>query len=386
MSSSEESRLVNFISNISPEVNPYISTAGYLKNRLKPTAMPLWARLLQGFVGLAFFVLAYRACRIIYIRIKTKKFYFFKLNSLGLIKLDGLNHACVGYVLISTVASLDIVSREIALTGYFDQAWPDFILSIRSTFVSMVSWAFLWLCFCHCAILNFDPFEGKNSGQETLISPRWVMISNGCFLVMLFWLGVPVIWSSFQTSLRFYRIETTTSLIIDVLKKLAPTYSQSDYDYIQVLSVVAPLQSTSIELDHVIHYLHLTLLLYLIDAVLLCLAYPPVLITTIRSFHKYNKLSDSVKEKNQQIYWRGIIAFFTTLAHLPLNIWLLLPKGDDFLFSPTWWTICQLGLNIPIIVGCHITLHSLSKRLDSTIAIPSNCTALTSMTSKYTEA
>ncbi|KAG0146967.1 hypothetical protein CROQUDRAFT_495234 [Cronartium quercuum f. sp. fusiforme G11] len=70
----------------------------------------------------AFVILLLQAVHILYLRIKAHRFYVFRLNTLGLIKIEIINISTCGYLIYCVLTITDRIFREVVWAGFHDQS------------------------------------------------------------------------------------------------------------------------------------------------------------------------------------------------------------------------------------------------------------------------
>ncbi|KAH9822674.1 hypothetical protein DFH28DRAFT_1181617 [Melampsora americana] len=299
MTSSVESRLLNYLNNLPSDSNPYVKVAKYIRDQLQTCPTPVWARCIDGLIGILFFTLLIQSCKIISTRVKTKKFYLFKLNTLGLIKFDGINHGCVAY--------------------------------------SLCSIAFLWLCFCHYVAVKFDPLKSQRPGKETLISPIIIWSLNLSFLAMMFGPIIPMYWVSFGIDAQYVYITKHLAPILQQLSDSASTYSPTTYSQLKILKILLPAQDLIPHIFSVEYYFRAALMIYLVDASIISVLYPIALFLIFRSLSKYDKLSEKVKSQNRLTAERGFVTCISAIHYLVVIAWLVGEKSYLNMIKLTDW-------------------------------------------------
>ncbi|KAH9823927.1 hypothetical protein DFH28DRAFT_1077796 [Melampsora americana] len=140
MSDSLTLKIIDFITHLDSNVNPYEETALFINNQLK-IPLPGWAKYLDRFLILPLLMIFFQAVHLIIFRIKKKKFYFFRMNYLGLIQTNISIHCSFGLGIYSLLSITSIALREFVLAGYDVHGWSDVILGTKSLLLLSASWS-----------------------------------------------------------------------------------------------------------------------------------------------------------------------------------------------------------------------------------------------------
>ncbi|EGF99052.1 uncharacterized protein MELLADRAFT_73466 [Melampsora larici-populina 98AG31] len=364
MVSSAELRMIDYLTNLPSDANPYLKAAKYLHDQLQVFRTPVWARCINGIIGILFLILLIQSCKLIVNRVKTKTFYLFKLNTLGLIKFDGANHGCVAYSFCSMAMLIDIICTEMSLLGWISRRVVIFIFATRSVLVGVCAWAFLWLCICHYAAVKFDPLKSQRPGKEKLISPVIIWSMNLAFLAVMFGPFIPMYWASFSIDSEFVYITKHLSPILQNLSEAGSTYSPTTYNKLNLFKILIPAKDLIPHVLRIEYCLRAALIVYLVDAVIISLTYPIILFLVFRHLRQYNEMSEKVRSQNKSTAERGFVTCISALSYVALNALLLSFRGGGFLQNTAWWLIFQTGLSIPVLLACFVTIQNISSSIE----------------------
>ncbi|EGG09294.1 uncharacterized protein MELLADRAFT_74406 [Melampsora larici-populina 98AG31] len=139
MSNSILLKLIDFVTHLDRNGNPYKETALFITNQLR-TPLPKWARYVEWSLGFPLLLILFQSIHLIILRIKRKKFYFFKMNYLGLIRINISVHCSFALAIYSILSIISIALREFVLAGYDVHGWLDAILGAKSLLLLSASW------------------------------------------------------------------------------------------------------------------------------------------------------------------------------------------------------------------------------------------------------
>ncbi|KAH9811130.1 hypothetical protein DFH28DRAFT_901368 [Melampsora americana] len=353
----DETKVVKFVLDLPSTTNSYLATADYLQTLLTPCRMlPMWSRWLMRLMIFSYVLMFLQTVHLLYIRIKTRKFYIIGLNTLNLIKIDSANHLTVGYLLYSTLSIINLVWRDLSIGGYISPIPSDFIEATKSLVSLTFSWMFLWICISHSILVKWKPLEEHPLEKARHMSAKSVWFLNGGFLVTILWPFVPVIRSSFQLVAEETRIIEILTPIIKTLHESVHTSSQTNQNTLGLLGILSPAREVFNHTNALVLQFRIVIFCYLISASILCLAYPPILVHMFKGLQRSGDVSASCKSQRGSVMLHSFLAYISTLWNVPILIWTLTFQSYSFLYDPSWWTLIILGIDGLLAVTGNINL------------------------------
>ncbi|EGG02292.1 uncharacterized protein MELLADRAFT_72818 [Melampsora larici-populina 98AG31] len=342
----DETSVIKFVLSLPPTTNPYSATADYLESVSRPcSTLPIWSRWLIRLVLLSYVLMFFQTARPLYIRIKTRKFDIIGFNTLNLIKIDTANHLTAGYLLYSTLSIINLIWRDLSLSGYTSPIPSDFIDCTKSLVSLTLSWLFLWICISHSLLVRWKPLEEHPLEKARYMSPKSAWLLNGGFFVTILWPYVPVIFSSFRVVAEETKIVEVLKPVIIALRKSSHAYSPSDYNTLGLLSTLIPGREAFDHADSLVVPFRIVIFCYLISASILCIAYPPILLHTFKGMNQSGKTTASVRSQKGSVVIHSFLAFTSTLWNVPILIWTLEFQSYSFIYDSLWWTMIILGID-----------------------------------------
>ncbi|KAG0142365.1 hypothetical protein CROQUDRAFT_50382 [Cronartium quercuum f. sp. fusiforme G11] len=264
---------------------------------------------------------------LLYLRIKTRRFYLFKSNELGLVRVDCSNMFGLNFFVYSAqsrktnnassrpiiVAITDLACKDFKeVIGRPYLPWQIFLFGTRFIVALDATWSFFWVCVVHCATIKYrSPVSGTLFGR-TLI-PRSLSYAMNTSMILA------VVWPI--TSMEYSEVVARISIITKALEQSASSYS-SGHSFVSDLVITLIPAST----------------------VLVNMAYIPCLIVVIKSmYHRgltptrleddltgkptEGKTDKTIRGNTRDINQRNavvllaVFAYVSTLVHVPVLIW-----------------------------------------------------------------
>jgi len=365
-------RLLTFIRNIPPNVNPYPETIGYLQHQAAPPTLPHWAR-----VALRFFIVCYalmwlQSFYLLYVRFKTRTFRVITVTRLGLWRVDVPNMSAVAYFVYPPLVIADLSLQLKIDEGQRDLTNKVPLLACKFLVVLTASWAFIWVCACQC-LSNYwdDQWPESSRHGRTVPLPRYVVLTmNALFVCLLTWILPCVIFLTTRSNEEYKAIRRILASILAVLEDHSRRYDPSTFDSSSLISALLPAREILVHERNMARYLRTALIIGLANLLLLCLLYAPLLKNSVESIDRrtvectfaveISPFDQSgqfahIKHRVRQEYWtsfiHGLAVYMTALALVPILIWQVSFPGPAYMRSRTWLTVTQIGMHGPFAIS-----------------------------------
>ncbi|KAA1089020.1 hypothetical protein PGT21_004309 [Puccinia graminis f. sp. tritici] len=326
----DEMRLINFISSIPQDVNPYEATIGYLEVATTPPTLPHWARLtLRFFIG-CYALMWLQSFYLLYVRFKTRTFRVITVTRLGLWRVDVPNMSGLAYFLYPPLVIADLTLQQKIDEGERDltNKWP----------------------------------EATRHGR-TVPLPRYVVITmNTLFVCVLTWIIPCVIILTTQSNEEYKIIRRILGEILAVLEDYRSKYDPNTYQSSRLIAALLPAREILLHEKNMARYLRTALIIGLSNLLLLCLLYAPLLKNSIGAiqrrteectfavaispFDQSGAQFAHIKHRVRQEYWtsfiHGLAVYMTALALVPILIWQVSFPGPAYMRSQAWLTVTQI--------------------------------------------
>lgn len=342
------SEAIAFVLSIPPGTNAYRVTADYVTFLLQPCPLPMWSHYVDHFFAMLYLLTTCLALYIIYIRTRTMGFFFFRLNTLGLIWIDRVFHCGSCYVAHSLVALAEIVSRDFVLAGRLDQACAILLLSIKGVLVLTSTWGFLWMCICHRAFLQWGPVGVTSIKSKYHIPYHLAPIMNACFVLALTWTIAPVTWAFSRLTVEYISLESSSRSVIRHLLESALTYSPDTYDSFKVLNIMLPLTEAITHTPRIVHYTRLGSLFYMTNTTILVFIYTPFVFLIAKDLRHKKDRDITLRRQQEQMLMQAILHITMSSLTVPIILYMLHFPGDTFVYDPRYWLALRMGLHGPM--------------------------------------
>ncbi|KAH9817883.1 hypothetical protein DFH28DRAFT_961073 [Melampsora americana] len=358
--------VVEFVLGIPPETNAYQATANYVTVLLQPCPLPTWSYYLDHFFAVIYFMTAFLAFYIIYIRTRTTRFFFFRLNTLGLIWIDRAFHCGSCYVVHSAVAIAEIISRDFVLAGRLNQTCTNLLLGIKGVIVLTSTWGFLWMCICHRAFLQWGPIGISSNRSKHYMPFNLAPIMNACFVFALMWTIVPVTWAFARLTVEYISLDRSSRRVIRQLLDSALTYPPSTNDSLKVLNIMTPLAEAIKHTSRIVHYTRLGSTFYMTNTIILVFIYVPFLILIARDLRHKKDRDLILRRQQEQMLMQAILHITMSSLTIPILRYMLQFPGDTFVYDPRYWLALRMGLHGPMAVAGFVALFLIYRSMHET--------------------
>lgn len=371
-------KLTKFLLNISPDLNPYAATANFLDGLFQLASPPSWAVHLERVFVLPFGIMLCQSASLIYFRMMSHRFYLFKLNELGLVQGDCSNLCSIGYLIYSVLTLVDMISKQL-LAGHRYQAWQIFLFGTKFIVALDTSWVFLWVCVCHCASLKWRSSTSQTEVGRTII-PRYLPWTlHALLLGARLGSAISIIWI-FAIAIQEYSLmEDIVRPVTEALLHAASSYSPDTYNASNLWMILLPSNQALSHLNITSRLIRIGISLYLCAGGILCLAYIPFLTILLRGMYSgpalpamkrdeelgassqtaqriISRMNESITPQRDATVLHALLAYISTLVHLPVLIWAISPKSVLFFLDRSWLVGIQLGIHVPFSITGNICL------------------------------
>ncbi|KAA1105160.1 hypothetical protein PGTUg99_019840 [Puccinia graminis f. sp. tritici] len=365
-------RLINFISSIPQDANPYEATIGYLEVATTPPTLPHWARLtLRFFIG-CYALMWLQSFYLLYVRFKTRTFRVITVTRLGLWRVDVPNMSGLAYFLYPPLVIADLTLQQKIDEGERDLTNKVPLLACKFLVVLTASWgtsyenpwSFIWVCACQC-LSNYwdDQWPEATRHGRTVPLPRYVVITmNALFVCVLTWIIPCVIILTTQSNEEYKIIRRILGEILAVLEDYKSKYDPNTYQSSRLIAALLPAREMLLHEKNMARYLRTALIIGLSNLLLLCLLYAPLLKNSIGAiqrrteectfavaispFDQSGAQFAHIKHRVRQEYWtsfiHGLAVYMTALALVPILIWQVSFPGPAYMRSQAWLTVTQI--------------------------------------------
>ncbi|KAH9818424.1 hypothetical protein DFH28DRAFT_1106015 [Melampsora americana] len=350
----EQKMMMDFLARLPPGKNPYREVAHFLKGMTEPQPMPSWFHRMERGIAVAYLIVFLQAVYVIYIRLKTKRFYFFKFNTLGLLQLDRANHMAICEGMFSAASIAEQLCRDRAVIGHLHAGWATFFIGakfmfafvcIMLTFVIHVPGSvFQWLCVCNCALLEWKPMEAHPTREEYFMPRILAWILHVWLAVTILWTSVPLIWTACELFMECYYSNIIVKDVIHVLLRAASTYSPQKYKPTALFFKLLPLHAVIPHADLITHYAHMQVTFCLATSAIILVTYSPFLFLTFRSFNKRHTLNDNLRKQQWQVLTHALIQFKSFFISIPIMAYMISLPADTARYNPNYWIALRIVL------------------------------------------
>lgn len=382
--------MVAFVMQIPPNMNPYYAAATYLDQETKAVLLPKWARILLAVIAGGYVVMFLQCLHLLYIRIITKTFSFYSFTRLNILKIDVPNMTGLVYLFYTSMVLADLTFQQLIDAGYVSDRHKLPLFGIKFAVVLAGSWAFLWVCFCQCLTSLWDKSWCSVSPQKrtsALPTPlRWML--NGLFICLSLW-SLPAFFVTFiGAEQERQKLRELARAITSDLRLHGKTANVTNYRRMDLLLRLIPAKQLTIHRDRMAHWLRLGITAALVDLIVLCVIYVPLLVISIRAIRKktrectfsmatctaeqsvrFRKIERRLKEDHRTLVHHAIMVYISTSIFIPVVVLQLSYKGPTFVQNEKWLILTQIGLHGPFAITGNIVEWVLNKQARRTLRI-----------------
>lgn len=326
---------LKFVADLGPDDNPYQAMAHYIQHSFEPAYLPSGWIYLEHFIVVGFLIMSCQAFWVLLIRSKTKKFYHIGTNDLGLIQLDRANHCGLCYFLYGFIAFADILCEDLVAAGLLQPPWPSFIRGIKCTFTITCACVILWLSICYCLLT-----------LATTIPKYLIWALNGFLLVMIFLSPIPILYSWFQSTMQYIRIQDVINPVIRHLLHSAFSYSPTTYSPVKLTKHLIPLMNSLKSFDLLTYYNYCGFVSYLAVCLFVVLIYIPCILTSFERTFRNSDLREAPRRQHRSVMINTVLEFLIMLLFIILTAYVLsIFSSGDAVHDPRFWLAIRIGMN-----------------------------------------
>lgn len=378
----DEIKLLNFITHLPSDLNPYLAIAKKIESDLHLAAFPTWVLVLQRCAIAGFTVVFIQSLYLIHLRIQARAFTFGKLLPFGMFRLDIPSSLAIAYALFSPLFVADLVWSEFVNDGNNDMAGKIILSGSKFLVALSVSWIFLWTCACQCVSIIYECRYGEEytSGRR-FIHPVISYFLNVVFIMMLL-LPIPGVFHCLVgVNVEYATIKHITKDVIRTLHHLAPQYEPSTSSLETLLSYAMPAAQVTSHFHTMAHLIGVSMIIYISVLIFFVALYVPLLGFSIGTLYlgctprkklqtvlqelghdrKYeiSMMSRKMRRQRARLVFHAFMTFFSTLLHIPVIVLLLRFDGDHFFQNLDWRITASVGLHFPLSITANISIFVL---------------------------
>ncbi|KAH9822630.1 hypothetical protein DFH28DRAFT_949264 [Melampsora americana] len=390
-SGKDEKRLIDFVTSLPPNVNPWNAVAIYLQNETKPVLLPKWARIVMAVIMLGYFVMFLQCLHLIYIRLVTKTFRIFSATSLGILKIDIPNLTCLIYFVFTLLALTDLTLQQLIDAAYLPHMMGKLTLfSTKLAILLAGSWGFIWVCICQCILTLWEEKWSKEvqSRKRFSIPTFWRQFLSVVFLLIAIWPIVGVFITYYLADVQFQKLLKLETSILSHLRFQASTHDSTNYRPMDLMLDLIPARQLVVYRDRIAQLFRLGIIFGLSGLTFLGIIYLPVLIISLGSlrrrtteatftaatltedqYEQFGRIRARLKEEHRAVTTHAAFVYLFTIMFIPVMSWQLTYKDSTFLRDKKWLIVTQIGLHGPFAIGgncIEFILNRQARRLLST--------------------
>ncbi|KAG0140956.1 hypothetical protein CROQUDRAFT_52482 [Cronartium quercuum f. sp. fusiforme G11] len=253
-----------------------------------------------------------QAACLLYLQVKTRRFYLFKSNELGLVQVNCSNMCGLNFFVYSALAVVDLASKDFKeVIGRPYRSWQIFLFGTRFIVALDTTWSFFWVCVVHCATIKCrSPVSGTPLGRSLI--PRSISYAMNISVILA------VVWPIGEL---YSKVVKKISIVTNLLKTSASSYCLDTYITSDLWIKFIPASSV------LVHQAYIPCLIGVVKSMCHRGLIPAGLsddfqgksaeAMTIRSICKKEV---NVDQKNAVVLL-ALFAYVSTLVHVPVLIW-----------------------------------------------------------------
>ncbi|KAI7950331.1 hypothetical protein MJO29_009005 [Puccinia striiformis f. sp. tritici] len=258
---------VRYVLTLPPSVNPYLAVLEKMTELTKVHGPPLWARILRRIITFQFCILIGQCLTVLHMRKKANQLKFFRLNKLGLIRIEVLNEIVLFMLMFSLLCALDLATEELMELGLMPFSYKMVLRLWKFMLTANVFWLFrmfLWISGIEVA-MAFTSLRARSRAGSSIRLPPWVRYAaNGSFLAVLTIPTIFVLWYCIRTTLQMKAIEVAIDKIMNGLFQAAPNWRPENYHVMDLFQIFKPAEVFATEMEHLITDVRVIIFTYLL--------------------------------------------------------------------------------------------------------------------------
>ncbi|KAH9808323.1 hypothetical protein DFH28DRAFT_997811, partial [Melampsora americana] len=371
----EEQKILKFVRAIPHNVNPYFAAANYLEREAKPVVLPPWVQIVMGVIMGGYFIMLLQCLYLFYIRIVTGTFKFYSFTRLNLVKIDVPNLTCLGHFCYCLLVIADLIFQQLINAGLVSDHNKLPLFGIKFGVILSGSWSFIWVCFCQVVTSFWDKSWCSVSPQARTTSLprplRWFL--NVVFICLALWFipALFVIFINAESELK--KLRAVLKAITSDLRTQGKLANMANYRQMDLLVRLIPARDIVAHRDRMARWFRLGMMIGIIDLLVLCLVYAPLLVISLGTIRKktsectfamatctaersvqFKRIERRLADEHRTLLHHALTAYGSTLAFVPVIAWQLSYKGTTFLQNKNWLIVTQIGMHGPFAIGGNI--------------------------------
>ncbi|POW23564.1 hypothetical protein PSHT_00078 [Puccinia striiformis] len=326
---------VRYVLTLPPSVNPYLAVLEKMTELTKVHGPPLWARILRRIITFQFCILIGQCLTVLHMRKKANQLKFFRLNKLGLIRIEVLNEIVLFMLMFSLLCALDLATEELMELGLMPFSYKmvlrlwKFMLTanvfcdpfIVTKFSITRIEVFLWISGIEVA-MAFTSLRARSRAGSSIRLPPWVRYAaNGSFLAVLTIPTIFVFWYCIRTTLQMKAIEVAIDKIMNGLFQAAPNWRPENYHVMDLFQIFKPAEVFATEMEHLITDVRVIIFTYLLLHLTATTLKPELLQASHSNFSDgfaWAQQSNCSRHRSKEISCRRPMAQYQTPAMMKL--------------------------------------------------------------------
>ncbi|KAI9615882.1 hypothetical protein H4Q26_011133 [Puccinia striiformis f. sp. tritici PST-130] len=379
---------VRYVLTLPPSVNPYLAVLEKMTELTKVHGPPLWARILRRIITFQFCILIGQCLTVLHMRKKANQLKFFRLNKLGLIRIEVLNEIVLFMLMFSLLCALDLATEELMELGLMPFSYKMVLRLWKFMLTANVFWSELYKIPLNLLEGSFEVIllSARSRAGSSIRLPPWVRYAaNGSFLAVLTIPTIFVLWYCIRTTLQMKAIEVAIDKIMNGLFQAAPNWRPENYHVMDLFQIFKPAEVFATEMEHLITDVRVIIFTYLLLHLTATTLKPELLQASHSNFsdgfawaqqsncsrHRPKKLAAddpmaqyqtpammkllnegpaqeraALEEVRKRLLKYACLLYVDTMLYCPLLIYMLTCRGTKFLHSSTWMVVEQVGTHV----------------------------------------
>lgn len=286
-----------------------------------------------------------------------------------------------------TVVLADLTFQQLINAGLVADHGKLPLFGIKFVVILAGSWAFIWVCFCQCVTSLWDKSWCAVSPQHiTAVLPRplrWFL--NTVFMCLALWFIPAICVIFFRAESDLNKLRAVLKAITSDLRAQGKTANMVNYRRMDLLLRLVPARQLVVYRDRMAREFRAGMMIGLIDLIVLCLIYAPLLVISIGAIRKktnectfaiasctaersmqFKRIERRLAKEHRTLLNHALAAYGSTIIFIPVIAWQLSYKGTTFMQNRNWLILTQIGMHGPFAIGGNIIgylLNQQAKRL-----------------------
>ncbi|KAI9625921.1 hypothetical protein KEM48_010621 [Puccinia striiformis f. sp. tritici PST-130] len=372
---------VRYVLTLPPSVNPYLAVLEKMTELTKVHGPPLWARILRRIITFQFCILIGQCLTVLHMRKKANQLKFFRLNKLGLIRIEVLNEIVLFMLMFSLLCALDLATEELMELGLMPFSYKMVLRLWKFMLTANVFWSELYKIPLNLLEGSFEVIllSARSRAGSSIRLPPWVRYAaNGSFLAVLTIPTIFVFWYCIRTTLQMKAIEVAIDKIMNGLFQAAPNWRPENYHVMDLFQIFKPAEVFATEMEHLITDVRVIIFTYLLLHLTATTLHIPTSVMALRGLSNQTapviapkklaaddpmaqyqtpammKLLNegpaqeraALEEVRKRLLKYACLLYVDTMLYCPLLIYMLTCRGTKFLHSSTWMVVEQVGTHV----------------------------------------